>query len=78
MVEFYDVKTWKAKENRVLFIFKTLVVNSSLSQDDLDIQLSGKHPNLQAFSYFFPIPFETFSIRKRIQNLLDIKVDLFV
>lgn len=53
-VDFYDAKTWKAKENKVLLIFKTLLVNSCLSQDDLDIHLSGKHPNPQVFfSHFF-------------------------
>lgn len=77
-MEFYDVKTWKAKGNQVLFIFKTLLVNSSLSQDDLEVQLSGKHPNLQAFSYFLAIPLEMFTIQKRNQNVLDIKIELFI
>lgn len=48
-VDFYDATTWKAKDNKVLLIFKTLLVNSCLSQDDLDIHLSGKAPNPQAF-----------------------------
>ena len=77
-MEFYDTNTWKAKENQVLFIFKTLLVNSSLSRDDLDIQLSGKHPDLQAFSSFLLIHFETSSIQKRIQNVLDMKGELFI
>lgn len=58
--------------------FQLVLGNSALSQDDLNIQLSGKHPNLQAFSYFLLIPFETLSLQKRIQNVLDIKAELFV
>lgn len=77
-MEFSDAKAWKAKKNQVLLIFKTLLVNFSLSQDDLDIPLLGKHPNLRDFSYFLPIPFEMFSIQKRIKNVLDIKVELFI
>lgn len=70
----YQDMEGKAKSSSINFQLSI----SALSQDDLNIKLSGKHPNLQAFRYFLLIPFKMLSLQKRIQNVLDMKAELFI